>query len=69
MIPIGTYVIVRYDPTAQVRNEIAHRYNGAEGKVTRARNWGAHGAYYEIEGIVSQLGVPYTFVESDLVEV
>lgn len=69
MIPIGTYVIVRYDPTAQVRNEVAHRFNGAEGKVTRARNWGAHGAYYELEGIVSQMGVPYSFVESDLVEV
>ena len=69
MIKVGTYVFIRYDPHSHTPNEIAKRYDGSESVVTRVKNYGAHGTYYELEGIVSQMGVPYSFAESDLVEV
>lgn len=69
MIKVGTFVIIRYDPHSHTPNEIAKRYDGSESVVTRVKNYGARGTYYELEGIVSQMGVPYVFAESDLVEV
>ena len=69
MIKTGTFVIIKYDPNSHTPNEIAKRYDGSESVVTRVKNYGARGTYYELEGIVSQMGIPYSFVESDLVEV
>ena len=62
----GTMVAVYYDPQSRVPNSIAKKYNGTIWRISRVANFGAKGQYYELEGVCSDMGVPYAFLESEL---
>lgn len=61
----GRMVVVRFDPGGICPNFAARKYNNTIHKVTRAKRYGAH-SFYELDGAVSDAGVPYTFSDEDL---
>lgn len=62
----GPKVAVHFDARKKPQNIGAEKYNGTIHKVNKKKNYGAYGNLYELEGCVSDKGVPYTFTADEL---
>ena len=70
---VGNRVIVALDSNEQIHtNQEVWKYQGEEHKVSRRRiiSYGprglSRGTYYELEGVVSDMDVPFCFLEDQL---
>lgn len=62
----GEWVTVRFDPGDRIPNIGAKKYDGTIHRIVKEVNYGAYGTMYELEGAVSDQGVPYTFTKDEL---
>jgi hypothetical protein len=62
----GKQVVVRFDPRNRIPNIGARKYDGTIHRISYEKNYGAYGTMYELEGCVSDQGVPYTFTKDEL---
>ena len=62
----GMLVGIAFDPNSQMPNMAAKEHNGTIWRISRKLKWGTHGHCYELEGLTSKKGIPYTFTEDDL---
>lgn len=74
MMTVGDNVRIMLDPNEQMQsNRGVWEHQGEEHKITRRRviAYGlgktTRGVYYELEGVQSEMGVPYGFLEEQLV--
>lgn len=65
-IKVGSLVTVRFNPDDKIPNLGAKKYDGAETTVTKRVNRGSYGIMLELDGCVSDAGVPYTFMIDDV---
>lgn len=69
----GDLVLVSYIPGEQTNNP-AHKFNGQEfvvkkvHRVAESKNSKITRAYYELYAAVSKFGVPYAFLEDELIK-
>lgn len=63
---IGTLVKVVYDPDEKVPNIAAKKYEGTVHSISKRYDYGAYGVLLELDGAVSDKGVPYVFGVNDL---
>ena len=66
-LQVGTNVRVRFIEDDKIPNIGAKKYNKCETWISKKTEFGAHGVMYELDGCVSDLGVPYTFTADELV--
>lgn len=66
LIEVGTLVEVRFDRGDRIPNIGAKKYDGTRHVVSVKKSYGPAGSLFELDGAVSDKGVPYTFMASDL---
>ena len=69
-IKVGDPVMVRY-PANEQTNNVARKLDGQEFVVKRRRvicTRPANRVYYELYGAVSEFGIPYGFLEDELIK-
>lgn len=62
----GPMVAVHFDARKKPQNIGAMKYNGTIHRISKEKNYGAPGKTFELEGCVSDKGVPYTFTADEL---
>lgn len=65
-IEVGSVVAVRFDHRRRPVNFGARIYDGTTFRVSKRKDFGASGVYFELDGAVSDEGVPFTFIADDL---
>lgn len=65
----GVLVAVTFDPITQIPNHAARKYNGTIHRIRSRKAFGPHGYMFTLDGAVSDKGVHYVFLESELQEV
>lgn len=65
-IKVGSLVAVRFIEDEKIINIGAKKYKGCVTTVVKKRELGAYGTMYELDGCVSDLGVPFTFTDDYL---
>ena len=70
---VGNKVIIMLNPNEQIHtHQEVWQYQGQEAKVSRrkilayGRGGTSRGTYYELEGVKSKMGVPFCFLEDQL---
>ena len=69
-IKVGDTVLVRY-PMNEQTNNVANKFDGQEFVVKRKKvitTRPANRVYFELYGAVSKYGVPYAFLEDELIK-
>ena len=76
MMTVGDSVIVVLDPNEQIQsNRELWKYQSQEHRISRrkvisyGRGGCTRGVYYELDGVVSEMGVPFGFLEEQLVSI
>lgn len=71
---VGNKVRIKLDPNEQIHSiQEVWKFQGTESKISRRKiiAYGraslARGTYYELEGVNSKMGVPFSFLEDQLV--
>lgn len=65
-IKLGSAVVVRYDSDSKIPNIGAKKYDGAETTVVKRTDCGSYGIMLELDGCISDKGIPYTFMLDDI---
>lgn len=69
----GQKVLISFDPKDHFNGNPAKKFNGTEAiiKTRKVLMYGIrhlhYGIYYELEGITSEYGIPYVFLEDHLI--
>lgn len=63
---VGTLVEVYYDPSDRLPNIAAKKFNGTKHRIVRRIDYGSYGTLLELDGAVSDKGMPYVFTVNDL---
>jgi hypothetical protein len=63
---VGGLAKVVFDPGDSIPNLGAKKYDGTIHRIIREVRYGTYGAMFELEGCVSDQGVPYTFTKDEL---
>lgn len=71
---IGSKVLIRLDPNEQIKSiQEVWNFQGKEATIAKKKVIGtgklgaARGTYYELNGVYSQMGVPFSFLEEQLI--
>ncbi len=62
---LGQLVTVRFNSREKIPNIGAKKYDGTCHRIASKTNYLTYPPLYELEGCVSDQGVPYTFLEGD----
>lgn len=65
-IELGRMVAAHFDPGDRIPNLGAKKYDGTVHRIVKETIYGAYGTMYELDGAVSDQGVPYTFTKDEL---
>ena len=62
----GKLVAVHFDPGDRIPNIGARKYDGTVHRIVKETAYGTYGSMFELDGCVSDQGVPYTFTADEL---
>ena len=62
----GCMVAVHFDPGDRIPNLGAKKYDGTVHRIVKETAYGTYGSMFELDGAVSDQGVPYTFTADEL---
>lgn len=62
---VGVWVAVHFQED-KIPNIGAQKYDGTIHMISKRKDYGSYGRLFELEGCVSDKGVPYTFTADEL---